>query len=724
MLSFSAPGDRMTNEKIWVLSKINKNEVDELARKAGISKLLAKIFLSRGMNDAESIRQFLEPSMGELHDPFLMKDMDKAADRIIEAINKKQKIIVYGDYDVDGITGTSILADFLARAGISADFYIPDRIEEGYGLSAGAIDKIKEQGADLIVTVDCGVTAVDEVDYVSKLGMDIVITDHHECKPVLPKACALVNPHRPDCNYPFKELAGVGVVYKLITALCLKMGLGDMYNRYLDLVAVGTVADVVPLQGENRVIVKHGLKTIEATSNIGLKTLIEISGLKERKIDTWMLSFIIAPRINAAGRIGDAGRAVKLLTTENPQEAMTIAVQLNEENRFRQETEMEIFRQATEIIETDPSYRDEKVLVISGKGWHHGVIGIVSSKITEKYYKPSILFSIDEENAKGSGRSIEGFNLFKALTHCQHLLDKFGGHELAAGLSLNPSRLPDFRKSINEYADSVMKEEDLIPKLKIDVELEADDLNLDSVKELELLAPFGASNPSPVFSYSSFIIKEMRTVGGDKHLKMKLADGDFTVEAIGFNMGNLMDKLSCSYLVDVACSLEINCWNSSEKVQLNLKDIKLSRELLEKNRCLYKLDKYIEFDGPNDYNKVNEILKEIDNQSIEVLVPERKDLVAVYQSLKSFGSNHIRIEDLFIFAARIAENYRLEMNYFKLKKCMEIFEELNLLKIEPLGEYGMSILINEGIKGKTNLEGSVLYRKLQEWKKSSKVFYQ
>ncbi|HHV99361.1 MAG TPA: single-stranded-DNA-specific exonuclease RecJ [Clostridiaceae bacterium] len=709
----------MHKKKTWVCSKISEEEAERISRQAGISKLAAKVFLSRGMDECGLINDFLNPTLESLHNPFLMKDMDKAVDRLIQAIEKGERIVIYGDYDVDGITSTSILFDFLRKKDAHVDYYIPDRIEEGYGISKAGIDKICESGTDLILTVDCGIAAIDEVRYAIDKGLDIIITDHHECRDVIPEARAVVNPHRSDCNYPFKELAGVGVAFKLLNALCIKMGCDKEYMNYLDLAALGTIADVVPLIGENRVIAKYGIQEIENTSNLGLRTLINNSGLEGKLINSFGVSFILSPRINAAGRLGDAARAVKLFTTACEREAHDISIELNDENRNRQETETDILNQAIDLIEKEIDVEKEKVIVVAGQNWHHGVIGIVASRITERYYRPCIMLSVEDGIAKGSGRSIEGLNLFKALCYCENLLQKYGGHELAVGLTLAEENIHAFRAMINRYADEVMDESDLVPRIKIDAYINKGDISIESVMELEKLAPFGAGNPEPAFAFEGLEIGEMYTVGNNRHLKLKLKSENTTFDAIGFNMSNLVNYFNMGDIIDSAFSLGINTWNSECKVQMNLKDIKLNESVVRKNEYLYELDKYVESFDLNGYNKGYtrnfDIFHSLD---IDEVVLERCDLVAIFQYMKANCAKTLVIEDLFVFAGRIANSYKIKMNYFKLKKGIKIFEELNLLLAEPLGETGMIITMLDSDGQKKQLGDSYTFNRLQALKKS------
>ena len=699
------------SNKLWIHGNFNDDEVLRLASEAGISQLPAKVFVSRGVSDPEYVRAFLNPSLDRLHSPFLLKDMEKAVDRIVYAIENKEHIVIYGDYDVDGVTSTSILFDFLTSVGARAGFYIPDRFDEGYGLSDSAVDNVLKMDASVVITVDCGITAINEIARLNGNHITVIVTDHHECKEVLPEAFAIINPHRPDCTYPFKELAGVGVVFKLIHALCQVLNAGERHLKYLDLVTLGTVADVVPLVDENRIIVKFGLSAIEKSDNPGLGALIAVSGLKDKSVNTFGVGFALAPRINAAGRTGSAARAVKLFTTHDSQLACEIAGELNGANKYRQQTEAEILQQAIDYVESQVDLKSEKVIIAAGKNWHHGIIGIVASKITERYYRPCILISEEDGIGRGSGRSIEGFNLFQALSHCESLLVKYGGHELAAGLSLDIANLNEFKKYINDYADTVLTPETLIPRIKIDAGLNKGEITTNSVLELELLSPFGPGNPCPVFSLEALKLREIRTVGDGKHLKLKLEDSSFCIDAIAFNMGEQAGGYMVSDMLDSVFSLEINTWSGMQKVQMVLKD--------------FRRHKAIVFSGSNDYNINIEALGNADVISPEEIIPERSDLVAVYQYIrgnpakKSAEENVLRFtaEDLFKLSKMIADKYKISMNQFKLYKCMEIFEQLKLIEKEPFGDSGMTITLRGSGKEKVSLEDSALYRELQSLKR-------
>jgi len=700
------------NEKIWEHSNISSEDIERLCRETGISKLTARVLVNRGICGRENIEKFLRPSMDFLHDPFLMKDMEEAVERIMRAIERKEKIVVYGDYDVDGVTGVSMLVNFFRGLGVHAEYYIPDRMDEGYGLSMAAVEKLLEKGLPLLITVDCGVTAVKEVEFLRGKGVDVIVTDHHECKEALPDAGAVLNPCRPDCPYPFKELAGAGVVLKLISAVCAKINPGGVCPDFTDLAALGSVADVVPLVDENRIIAKFGMKKIENTDNVGLKALIEAAGLKGKTINAYNIGFVLAPRINAAGRLGDAGRVVKLFTTSDEREAFEIAGELNEENKCRQETESCILQEALETIKSHADIEKDKVIVVSGESWHHGVIGIVASRIVDRFHRPCILISEENGAGKGSGRSIKGFNLFKALRECGSLLEKYGGHELAAGLALSMENFAAFRERINEYADKVLKDEDLAPKIRIDTYVRGEDISIENAMELDLLAPFGTGNPTPVFANETLRIRSIRTVGGGKHLKLRLEfeGADVCTDAIGFNMGGCVDCINEGDIVEAAFSMEINTWNSLSSVQLNLRDIKLAKEIIKKNNCLFDLDKCIESGGLKEYNEYGGILQADD------ITLERPDLAAVYQYIKANCGSDFVIRDLHAFARRIAASFKVNMNYLKLKKGLEIFEELRLLSKEQAGDSGIKVRMSDRLNGKVNLESSAVYREMQALK--------
>ena len=697
-------------KKVWVYKDIDGEKAAGLAEKAGIPMLLAKVFASRGIYDAESVKSFLRPGVAGLHDPFLMDGMERAADRILKAAGGKENILIYGDYDVDGVAATSILYDYLTSIGAKAQYFLPDREEDGYGLTMTAMEKVRKLGASLIITVDCGITSADEISSLQETGTEVIVTDHHECMETLPDALAVLNPHKPGCGYPFKELCGAGVVLKLVQAVCIKSGCGDRYLKYIDLAALATIADVVPLMGENRIIAAAGLRAMETTRNPGLGALIKTAGLGDKPLTSYGAAFGLAPRVNAAGRLGSAIRGVRLFTAGDMPQAEALAKELDTENRNRQKIEGEIIEEAIKFVDGHLDPAREKVLVVSGKAWHHGVIGIVASKILEKYNRPCIVISVEDGIGKGSGRSLKCMNLFKALNFCKDLLERFGGHEMAAGLTIKEGNIELFRKRINEYADRVLTDTDMLPCVQIDAFLDRADLTSENVNELTLMAPYGAGNPAPVFGYKAFSASVVRTPGDGKHLKMRLTDGSLSVEAIGFNMGGLAGGICDGAALDAIFSPEMNRWNGTEKLQLNLKDIK---------PCVYAaVDKNIVFSGLNDYNMYYNSIREFCTSegycplSGSELVPSRSEFEAVYRYLRaSAGSlpenarGVIIFDDLFELSAVIPEKGGGRINYLKLRRILDIFEELGLLSGKAAGPRGMAVKLVADAK-KVRLEDS------------------
>ena len=559
--------------KKWECYEIDEEKVEKIARKYNVSKLLAKILINRDLVEDDKINVFLNPTRRDFHNPYLMPDMEKAVDRIVKAIENKEKMIIYGDYDVDGITSITVLKKFLLDRNSIVTEYIPDRLNEGYGLNKEAIKKIVDEGNQLMITVDCGISGIEEIDYANSLGIETIVTDHHEPGEVLPNAIAVVDAKRKDNKYPFNQLAGVGVVFKLIQAIGQKLNLEEKeYLKYLDIVCIGTISDIVPLVDENRVIAKLGIKLVEVTKNIGLKTLLDVSGYKT--VDSTTISFGLAPRINACGRMGHAEEGLKLFLTEDIKEAQEIAKRLNEYNKERQETEKRIFDEA--LVEIEKQKEEKNVIVLGKEGWHHGVIGIVSSKVTEMYFKPSILICFEEDGiGKGSGRSVPGFDLYEALSKCNNNIDRFGGHSMAIGITVAKENFEAFKKDFEEYAQN-SNISDIIPIINIDEEVEAKDISVRAVAELSMLEPFGEANKMPLFLYKNLKINSIRALSEGKHIKLTLKDDNFLIDAIGFNLGYLTEEYRIGDKIDVVGTLEINRFNGIESVQINLKDIRKS----------------------------------------------------------------------------------------------------------------------------------------------------
>ena len=557
--------------KKWQIYDINEEIISEIENKYKINKLLATVLANRAIRTEESIRLFLNPTRDDFHDPFLITDMEKAVERIITAINKKEKITIYGDYDVDGITSITVLKSFLRDRGIEVDTYIPNRLDEGYGLNNSAIDKIKNKGCELMITVDCGISAIDEVNYANSLGIEVIVTDHHEAGNEIPKALAVIDNKRKDSTYPFRELAGVGVVFKLIQALSIKLNLKEEeYLKYLDIVCIGTISDIVPLVDENRVITKLGLMLVRQTRNIGLQAVLKSSGYS--KIDSNTISFGVAPRLNACGRMGKADEALKLFLSKNVNEVIQLSKELNDFNRERQEKEKEIYENA--IAQIEKEHLDEKnTIILRGKNWHHGVIGIVSSKITEKYFKPSILLSFEEDGiGKGSGRSIPGFDLHEALMQCLDVIEKFGGHAMAVGITVREEHFDEFKEKFENIAISKHIEE-ILPIINIDAKINLSDINKEMVESLKELEPFGEGNKMPIFAFKNLKIDSIRALSEGKHLRLTLKDNNTIVNAIGFNLGQMAEEYRIGDKVDVVGVLEINSFNGVENLQINIKDI-------------------------------------------------------------------------------------------------------------------------------------------------------
>ncbi len=542
-----------------------------LSEETGLSTLAVATAMNRGLQNARALLDFVHKLFEQLHNPMLMKDMDKAVARISMAIARGEKIVVYGDYDVDGITSVSVLTHYLRSCGARVDYYIPGRMEEGYGVNRGAIDKIKALEAGLIITVDTGTTAVEECEYIQALGMDVIITDHHRCKEKLPVCVAVVNPQQEDCPYPFKNLAGVGVVFKLLCAHCKDDK--KVFERYGDLITIGTIADVVSLHGENRIIVHEGLALVSNTKNMGLRALIEACCIRSPMMGVGNIGFSIAPRINAAGRVGSASKAVSLFLSDDDAEAEAIAKELCSENRSRQEMENEIMAEAIQMIENNPALGTQKVIVLWKDGWHHGVIGIVASRISEKYYRPCILIGVDNEAGKGSGRSIKGFNLFEALRECSDLVEKFGGHELAAGLSIHQENIHKLSSRLNSIANDLLGEVALEPTLYIDCELPKECISLMAAEQLSILEPFGTGNPQPCFSISDCIIRKCSLLSVDKHIAMVLEKENAVFEAVGFSLGGLYKQYREGDVISVAGAISVNEYHGRRKLQFIIKDV-------------------------------------------------------------------------------------------------------------------------------------------------------
>jgi single-stranded-DNA-specific exonuclease len=571
---FIDKGDPVKFKK-WKIGTPAEEDVARL-QSAGYPYLLSTVLASRGIATAESAAEVLDRERKLAHSPMLMRDMDKAVARIQRAITDGETIAVFGDYDVDGITSTVLLMDYLKSCGVHCLRYIPRRIEDGYGLSKDAIRNLREQGATLMVTVDCGITGNEEVDYANSIGLDVVVTDHHECKETLPDAVAVVDPHRLDCPYPFKHLAGCGVALKLVLALGGESREDALFARYSTLAAIGTVADVMRMEGENRTIVSCGLEALPHTDFVGVHALLKEAGLLGKPITSIQIGFVLSPRINAAGRMGAADLAADLLETSDPARAEELARALCDLNRERQTVEQDICADAIRQIEGLRS-EDRSALVLSSEAWHQGVVGIVASRLSEKYACPSFMIHLKDGTGKGSCRSYGGFNLFAALESCADLLDGFGGHELAAGFTIPEENIPTFRSRINRYVRSATGGQPPVSSLEIDAAITCPaDVTLAEVEQLSLLEPYGAGNPRPVFALLGATVDAVQPVGQGRHLKLRLSKGTCRFDAIFFSMTEQECGVTAGSRVDAAFYLQANTFRGNTTLQLQLIDIRPS----------------------------------------------------------------------------------------------------------------------------------------------------
>ena len=565
--------------KLWKIKDVSDElSVQRLADSLNISPILARLLVLRDIKTFNEARQFFRPSIESLHDPFLMDQMEEATTRVITALTENQKICIYGDYDVDGTCATALLYMFLKELYANVEFYIPRRLEEGYGLSTSAVDAVKEMGTDLMIAVDCGITAIEETDYANKLGMDVIICDHHQPKEELPKAFAVLDPLKPGCNYPFKYLSGAGVAFKLAQGLCERIGKRGLPLKYLDLVALAGAADIVPLIDENRILVNEGLNQVNLNPRPGIAALIELSRLQTGQLTSGQIVFTIAPRINAVGRLGDAERAVNLLIANNKKDALELAEVLETENYERRKIDVDTFEAAKEIVESEFDLDDDLAIVLHNENWHPGVIGIVASRLVEKYYRPSVLLTTIDGVAKGSARSINGFNIYEALQKCEDLLLHFGGHRAAAGLALEVGKIDEFRTKFNEVLKSTITTDDLLQEITIDSKLKFSEISPKFLRILDQFSPFGPANLRPIFLAEEVHIVNTPRIVGNNHIlaSFKQNGSDKVFDSIGFNMGEHFEVIkqnNCE--MDIVFSIDKIIRDNRIYPQLKLKDIKV-----------------------------------------------------------------------------------------------------------------------------------------------------
>ena len=682
------------------LEDLDFDEINALSNELQLNKLTAALLWNRGCKTPSLAREFLVCDKLSLHNPFLMKDMDKAANQIKSAIDTGKKIAVYGDYDVDGVTSTCIVYTYLKSRKCDVAYHIPHRFEEGYGLNKKAIDDLAAENTELIITVDCGITAVEEIEYIKTLGIKTIVTDHHKCPDRLPDCEAVVNPHRTDCDYPTKELCGAGVAFNLICAveslyhtdLSISDIMDKMSDEYSDLVAIGTIADVMDLKGFNRYIVKQGITSIENSKRYGIRALKELS---EYKVNSTYISFNIAPKLNAAGRIDRASIALELLLADNTNDAAEGVKKLLELNKLRQEEETKIYKSAVEMISADKSYNDDEILVLAGENWHSGVIGIVASRILERYKKPTVMISVtDNDSCRGSGRSMKGLNLVEAVNSCRDILSACGGHELAAGLSIEKSKIPEFRRAINEYAKDNIDYSTYTPKIDVECKIKASDITIEAINDISRLEPYGQGNPVPLFVLTNVKINAVTGVGQDKHTRLTIEGDKKIFNAIYFGVPPQNIKFSNGDIVDILCSLDINEYRGEISPKIMVKGI------TEASSIGYDKKRQSEL-----YEKIKSGEKFSSN---EKAIPERKDFAVVYREL-------VRLSKIKQYD--ISENYLIGLLHYeknslcKIRFIFDILSEVGLVDNKLENEfYSFSLLKTQG---KVNLDKSPLYNMIR-----------
>jgi len=700
----------------WQLQNENNADdavVAELCRELKILPATARLLWNRGYTTTASAGGFIRKEDGVFHDPFLLKDMDKAVERVILAQNNKERVMIYGDYDVDGVTSVSVLYLYLRSIGIECDYHIPSRTGEGYGISRCAVDNISMGDYTLMISVDTGITACEEIEYAKEKGIDTIVTDHHECHSRIPDAAAVVNPKRHDCPYPFKELAGVGVVFKFITALEMRLypesdAFRKICNDYADLIATGTIADVMPLCDENRLIVSMGLKKLEFDTRVGMKALLEKAGViqdnKSVRITSSTIGYTLAPRINAAGRLSEASIAVDLMLSRDEKKARELAEILCDINIQRKDEENAIAKEAAEMISGDYDFEKDPVIVLAKENWHHGVIGIVASRLTDKYGLPTILVSFDEDGmGKGSGRSVKGLNLVEALCACGDCLEKFGGHELAAGLSVEKKNFEEFKRKINEYAREHFGTDHTEKVCNVDLVLGTADITEKQADELYLLEPYGTGNPSPVFVLCDVTVADITGIGFNKHCRITLEKDSKHFSAVLFGHSPESLEFSKGDRVDAVFSLEINEYRKHKNVQLNIKHIladRRYRNVIEREEKLYS-----EICDGAHYKHEDEIF------------PSRAEFASLYTYIKRKTNSktaQFSRRELVCGCTLKGENVGV-----KLQFMLDVFAEMKLLDVEK--QYGdCDVFYNitvRFVRGKVNLDKSLVLKNLRSKQK-------
>ena len=670
--------------------------------------LAERILSGRGLQEPSAVEAFLHPSLDGLHDPFLLPDMDKAIAVLSEAILAREPIIIHGDYDVDGITATALLSRFLRRIGVPCREIIPDRMTDGYGLTAAGAARILSAGCRYLVTVDCGIASLEEIRLLSESGIRVVVTDHHECQPHLPSAEAVVNPKRPDSRYPFRGLAGVGVTLKLIQALCRKLDLGDLWQADLELAALGTVADVVPLLDENRIIVSAGLDRLPQKRQCGLSALLDTVNLTDKVITAQTFGYVLAPRINAAGRLGSAAVALELLMTEDPAVAASAAASLGELNRRRQEMESSIMTEAVRQIDSNFDFSSRDLIIVAHDNWHQGVVGIVAARLAEQYCRPVIVLTGEEGQYRGSCRTWGDYDILAAISTAARHTVKFGGHRKAAGLVVAADQLSEFILAVNSHAHDTLHPDQLRPVLQADLEVSPADLTVSNAIALQRLAPFGEDNPQPQLICRRLPLTSVRLTGNGRHLKLQLTspDNKAPIEAIAFGLGDADDLFKAGDAVDILFALEVNTWMNRTTVQLTIRDLVHSDchdELLDRPWLAEEI-----------YGKCTD-LKPLMNHfqvPLQMLKPSHNEYKAVYQFIKARYGEQPLIADLSLLSRRVARSYGFDLNGFRLSRILNVFQETGLLSLQRLGADRVRLALLP-TASRVRLEDSPTYQRLQ-----------
>lgn len=673
----------------WYIKNQNESNVRRLCGTLNCTHFFARILINRGIEEPAQAQEFINANRGTLLNPFLFRNMQKAVDRIGVAVRNGEKITVYGDYDVDGITATALLVEALKELGAKVDFYIPNRFTDGYGVNVDAIRGIAANGTKLIITVDTGITAVAEVEFAKSLGIDMIITDHHECQEQLPDT-VIINPKHTESGYPFVHLAGVGVVFKLVCALDSAYGAGGAIDRYAPFTAIGTVADIMAMKGENRYIVRRGLELLRNTENPGLRALIERC-VGDRPIDTSTIGFVLAPRINAAGRMESAALGVELLTTKDAAIADRLVDELCRQNNNRQATETQILEEAVEMIEGDIENKKRNAIVLWSENWHNGVVGIVASRLKERYNKPCILFSISEDYAKGSGRSIKPFNLFDALGDVSEYTEKFGGHAYASGVLVRKENLEQFRDSFCAEVDRFLATDSFEECIEIDCLLTNEDLTVKNIKDLSRLAPFGRENETPIFCMRGVRILDAAPTANGNHMRLSLLCGQVRITAFYFNVSPASFMYRTGETVDIVFEADINSYNGRQSVQLSLKDIRNNKK--ESKKFLLELNRI----GKGDFLAED--------------LPDRSQIAAVYRYLQSLVGAGGAAIDISALPQRVAEEYGCNVSSGAAYHSIAVLKELGVLEYDLKDIYLENLKIHS--ENRVNLEDSEILRNIK-----------